>query len=70
MKYYTPTWLAVVGLICSFLVSGHLPVFGFLLSRIVFTMMKYPEDNFEEDCYFWVWMFMASCVGLFIFTWI
>lgn len=36
MAYYKPTWLAVVGLVCSLIVSGHLPVFGFLLSKIVF----------------------------------
>lgn len=33
--------------------------------------MTFPDNpNFEADCYFWVWMFMASCVGLFIGTYI
>ena len=70
MEYYKPTWLAVVGLLCSLIVSSHLPIFGFLLSKMVFTMMDFPSDDFEEHCYFWVWMFLASCIGLFVFTYI
>ena len=32
MRYYTPTWLVVIGLISSAIASVQLPVFGYLLS--------------------------------------
>lgn len=37
---------------------------------MVFTLMDTDNPNFEDDCFFWVWMFFAMCGGLFVFTWI
>jgi len=69
MSYYTPKWLAVVGLIASVGASAQLPVFGFLLSQMVFTLME-PVDggSFKEDSDFWIGMFALLCAGIFIFT--
>lgn len=32
MKFYSPSWLAVVGILASIGASAQLPVFGYLLS--------------------------------------
>jgi hypothetical protein len=40
MRYYTPRWLAVVGLISSIFASAQLPMFGFILSKMVFVLMN------------------------------
>ena len=69
MSYYTPKWLAVVGLVASVGASAQLPVFGFLLSKMVFVLMEPFDDvNFKDDTNFWVGMFAILCCGIFIFT--
>ena len=45
MKYYTPRWLAGVGLLSSFFAAFQLPLFGFMLAKIVFSLMKPIDDN-------------------------
>jgi hypothetical protein len=39
MIYYKPVWLAIVGVIASIGSAVQLPVFGFLLSKMVFVLM-------------------------------
>jgi hypothetical protein len=39
MKYYTPRWMALLGLVASILASAQLPMFGFILSKMVFVLM-------------------------------
>ena len=71
MKYYTPTWLAVVGLIASVVAALQLPVFGFLLAKMVFTLMIPIDDpTFVTERDFWVTMFGLLCVGIFVSTYI
>ena len=71
MKYYTPTWLVVIGVISSAFASVQLPVFGFLLSQIVFDLMEPPNSpEFRTNRDFWIAMFGIMCGGLFIFTYI
>ena len=41
MKYYKPKWLIGVGIISSMISSIQLPVFGFLLSKMVFLMQNF-----------------------------
>lgn len=70
MQHYRPTWLVVVGIIASALVSAQLPIFGYLLSQMMFTMIKTDNPNFEKDCHFWVIMFAIMCACLFLFAYI
>lgn len=39
MAYYTPKWMAIVGMIASLAAAFTLPMFGFFLSQMVFTLM-------------------------------
>jgi len=71
MPFYKPKWLVVLGLINSAIASVQLPIFGYLLSKMVFSLMKDPKSQeFIDDRNFWTWMFMIMCIGLFISTFI
>ena len=71
MKYYTPSSLVVVGLISSAIASVQLPVFGYLLSQIVFDLMLPPSSpEFAQNRDFWIAMFAVMCAGLFVFTYL
>lgn len=49
MNYYQPKWLAIVGFIASIFAAFSLPMFGFVLSKYVFLLPKYPTDpDFAE----------------------
>jgi hypothetical protein len=67
MRYYTPKWMAILGLISSVGASSTLPVFGFILSKMVFVLMD-DSDKFESDRDFWTIMFCVLCLGIFTFT--
>jgi ABC-type multidrug transport system fused ATPase/permease subunit len=71
MAYYTPKWLAVVGIAASVAAAGQLPIFGFLLSKMVFTLMiPLSDPSFETERDFWVAMFGLLCCGIFLFTYV
>jgi len=71
MAYYTPTWLAVVGVLASICASVQLPMFGFLLSKMVFVLMiSYDDPQFAIQRDFWIIMFGVLCTGIFTFTFI
>ena len=38
MKYYSPKWVAVVGMIASIIAAFSLPLFGYILSNYVFVL--------------------------------
>jgi hypothetical protein len=40
MQFYTPRWLALIGLFSSILASAQLPMFGFILSKMIFVLMN------------------------------
>lgn len=44
MKYYTPRWMAVVGLFASVVSAFQLPMFGYILSQFVF-VLALPLDT-------------------------
>lgn len=71
IKYYTPTWLAWIGIICSCLASLQLPMFGLILSKMVFVLMIDPTDpEFLKLRNFWVSMFAVLTVGIFFSSFI
>ena len=48
MKFYSPRWLAVVGIIASIGASAQLPIFGFLLSKMTFILMDTDKTDFDS----------------------
>ena len=47
MSYYSPPWLAWVGVLASVLTSTNLPCFGLVLSRYVF-ILSMPYEGWTE----------------------
>ena len=45
-------------------------MFGYLLSQMMFTLIKTDNPNFVDDCHFWVIMFAVMCGCLFIFAYL
>lgn len=70
MKYYTPRWLAFVGLIASFGAAFQLPLFGFMLAKIVFALMEPIDQSWIDNRDFWIMWFCILCGGIFITTYI
>lgn len=70
MAYYKPKYLAVIGVIASVLISLSLPMFGYILSRMVFTLMKkYPNmDEYIAAKNEWIMYFVILVVFIFVFT--
>lgn len=62
MGYYSPKWMAVIGMLLAFINSVASPLFGFLFAKILFVMMNPVLDTSERD--FWCGMFLllAGCV--------
>ena len=50
MKYYTPRWMAFVGLLASIASAFQLPMFGFILAQYVFVLacLLYTSDAADE----------------------
>ena len=67
MSYYKPKWLVIVGIISSIGASAQLPIFGYLLSQMVFILDNEDKDS-RSETNFWVLMFMILCLAIFIFT--
>jgi len=75
MKYYTPKWMAIAGLVASFFAAGQLPIFGYIFANMVFTLNRLQlatEGNYnqgtlsevESDRNFWIGMFFILCFGI------
>lgn len=47
MQYYTPKWMAVVGIFASIASAFQLPMFGYILSQYVF-VLALPITNDAE----------------------
>lgn len=45
MHYYTPKYLVITGVISSIGSAATLPIFGFLLSNMVFHLMQDPMSD-------------------------
>lgn len=67
MTYYTPCWLGVIGIVASMLASLQLPLFGLLLSKMLFVLMLDINDpEFVTQRNFWISMFGVLTVGMFV----
>lgn len=69
MRYYTPRWMAVVGLLASIASAFQLPMFGFILSQYVFVLaMQHdtPQErqDFETQRDIWTWAFIGLVFGI------
>lgn len=71
MSHYNPKWMPIVGFIASQLSSLQLPMFGFILSKMVFTLMQgeIVNTSFEHDRDMWTLSFLAlvTCIGVFTY---
>ena len=47
MQYYTPKWMAYVGILASVASAFQLPMFGYILSQYVF-VLALPIDTPQE----------------------
>ena len=69
MRYYTPRWMAVVGLLASLASAFQLPMFGFILAQYVF-VLSMPVGTEEELAAFvherdvWTWAFVGLVLGI------
>ena len=69
MSYYSPKWVAALAIFCSCVNSVASPLFGFILSKLLFVMMMPESPKFEDDRNFWCGMFLvlAFVIGIFSF---
>lgn len=69
MRYYTPRWMAVVGILASVVSAFQLPMFGYILSQYVF-VLALPIDTPDEIKEFshqrdvWTWAFVGLVLGI------
>jgi hypothetical protein len=67
MGYYSPVIIGILGFFVSVLNSACFPIFGYLLSKILFVMMNPKSPTFIDDRNFWCGMFLilAFCIAIF-----
>jgi ABC-type multidrug transport system fused ATPase/permease subunit len=71
MQYYTPKYLVITGVISSIGSAATLPIFGYLLSNMVFHLMQDPlSEQFDNSRNFWTIMFLVLCISMFVVTYI
>ena len=49
MKYYKPKWIIIFGIIASVIAATNLPLFGYILSKMVFTLMKTEDMEIYKE---------------------
>ena len=55
MKYYKPKWIIIFGIIASVIAATNLPLFGYILSKMVFTLMKTEDmEIYKEQRNRWI----------------
>ena len=69
MRYYSPKWVAVVGMIASIIAAFSLPLFGYILSNYVFVLSlnhTKPEDleYYDSERDKWTWAFIGLVFGI------
>jgi hypothetical protein len=67
MSYYSPKSIGVLAFFISLINSAGMPVFGFLLSKILFVLMNPTSSTFNHDRNFWCGMLLILTVGMSIF---
>jgi hypothetical protein len=45
MKYQRPTYLIILGLLSSVATSASLPLFGYILAQMVFSLLEDPKED-------------------------
>lgn len=75
MKYYTPRWMAVVGLFASVVSAFQLPMFGYILSQFVFVLalpLDTPDQiaDFSHQRNVWTWAFIGLVIGIGLSTFV
>lgn len=75
MHYYNPKYFAIIGIFASLVASFSLPMFGFILSQMVFTLMQSidtPEklEDYKRDRNFWTICFGILVLGIAISTFV
>lgn len=69
MRYYSPKWVAVVGMIASIVAAFSLPLFGYILSNYVFILSldttEGPDlEYYEYERDKWTWAFIGLVFGI------
>ena len=69
MRYYTPKWMAVVGIFASVCSSFQLPMFGFILSQYVFVFSINIDTeeglaHYQEERDKWSLAFLGLVIGI------
>lgn len=69
MQYYSPKWLAVVGLFVSFINGFAFPIYGLLFADILFVMMipQSPSFKSDRDLYCGLFLLEAFMIGILAF---
>ena len=71
MAFYKPKWVIAVGILSSLATSIQLPLFGYILSKVIFILMEPPESpNFESNRNKYIGCFGVLCFGIGLFTFI
>lgn len=55
MQYYKPKWVIIFGIIASIFTATNLPMFGYVLSKMVFTLMDTDDmEHFQQRRNRWI----------------
>jgi hypothetical protein len=63
MSYYDPKYVAVLSFLISLINSAAFPIFGYILSKILFVMMDPTSKTYTYDSNFWCGMFLILTFG-------
>lgn len=75
MKYYTPRWMAWVGMLASLASAFQLPMFGFILAKYVFVLAlpietEQEKQDFSHQRNVWTWAFIGLVIGIGLSTFV
>ena len=70
MSYYKPAGFAFLSLIASVVLAFHMPLYGLILSKIIFVMLKPNSDDFIKNRDFWCGMLLVLAAATFVFIFI
>lgn len=68
MSYYSPKWMAALGILVSVITSFSFPVYGMIYAKLLFVFMTPFLSNYAEERDYWCGLFLALVVGIGIFS--